>query len=227
MVETSSSMRIACVGDSVTWGAFLLHRKRDCYPAVLQRLVGETVTVGNFGMIGHTLQSSGDFPYEISRPYRNSGEFAPDLVLIMLGTNDSKPKNWKGAEPFIEHYRNLIEHYRSLPSAPKVYLMTLPAVYGRGRSNRVRYGMSADAVLQMCDAIRSLASDEGLGLIDAHKATSNRPDVFRFDGVHPGAAGAELIAQAAYEALAPDLAGAPVPRACQHIDAGESAMPHH
>ena len=205
MDETAcSQVRIACVGDSITWGAFILRRKRDCYPAQLQRLLGESAIVGNFGIIGHTLQESGDFPYRISKPYRESGEFAPDIVLIMLGTNDSKANNWKGRSPFLADYRTLVDHYRKLASAPRVFVMTLPAVYGRGRADKVRYGMGVAAIDEMCAAIRDLAEEEGLGLIDAHVATSGHPEAFRFDGVHPGAAGATLIAQAAYEVLAPE-----------------------
>ena len=201
-------VRIACVGDSITWGFFILRRKRDCYPAQLQRLLGVGVTVGNFGINGRTLQESGDRPYRLSRPYRESGEFDPDFVLIMLGTNDSRPGNWKGASHFLEDYRRLVQHYRELRSAPRVFVMTPPAVYGRGRADKVMYGMSATAIDEMCVVIRELAREERLGLIDAHVATSGHPEAFRLDGVHPGAAGAALIARAARDALVPELAPA-------------------
>lgn len=201
----STNVRIACVGDSITWGAFILNRKRDCYPARLQRLLGEGFTVGNFGIIGHTLQESGDFPYTRSRPYRDSRDFAPDVVLLMLGTNDSKPRNWKGVRAFTQDYRALINSYQSLPSQPRVFAMTLPAVYGRGRANKVRFGMDEGAIAQMCGAIREVAGDTGIALVDVHAATLGHPEAFRFDGVHPGASGAELIAQAAFEALCVEI----------------------
>lgn len=197
--------RIACVGDSITWGAFILHRKRDCYPAQLQRLLGDRALVGNFGMIGHTLQESGDFPYTKSKPFLSSCEFSPRTVMIMLGTNDSKADNWKGGPAFVADYRSLVDLYRGLPTAPRVLLMTPPAVYPRGRSGKVKHGMSVSAIDEMCDAIRDLSTQEGLGLIDAHAATSGHPEAFRFDGVHPGAAGATLIASAAYAVLDPVL----------------------
>ena len=119
-----TAVRIACVGDSITWGACILRRKRDCYPARLQRLLGAGVVVGNFGKLSHTLQESGDHPYRTCNPYRRSGESAPDVVIIMLGTNDSKASNWKGPAPFLEDYRTLVEHYRTLPSAPRIFVMT-------------------------------------------------------------------------------------------------------
>ena len=201
----SSQVRIACVGDSITWGLFILHRKRDCYPAQLQRLLGDGVFVGNFGINGHTLQESGNRPYRRSKPYRESSAFDADYVLIMLGTNDSRPGDWRGVPRFIGDYRRLVGHYRGLPQAPRVFLMTPPAVYGRGRADKVMYGMNAAAIDEMCVAIRDLAREEQLGLIDAHVATSGHPEAFRFDGVHPGAAGAALIARAARDALAPEI----------------------
>lgn len=199
-------VRIACVGDSITWGAFILRRKRDCYPSQLQRLLGDGALVGNFGIIGHTLQDSGDLPYTRSGPYRKSHSFAPDVAVLMLGTNDSKPKNWKGVSAFTHDYRALVERYRSLPSQPRVFALTLPAVYGRGSAIKVRYGMNEAAIKEMCEAIRAVASEHHLGLVDVHAATSGHPEAFRFDGVHPGAAGAELIARAVYDVIAPELA---------------------
>lgn len=201
--DETTQVRIACVGDSITWGFLILRRARNCYPAQLERLLGDGVTVGNFGINGHTLQESGDLPYRLSKPYRQSSEFSPDFVLIMLGTNDSRPGNWKGASRFLEDYRGLVRHYRELPSAPRVLVMTPPAVYGRGRAGKVMYGMSPAAIDEMCVVIRELAREERLGLIDIHAATTGHPEAFRLDGVHPGAAGAALIARAARDALAP------------------------
>lgn len=205
-MNDKAPIRIACVGDSITWGFLILHRARDCYPAQLQGLLGDDVTVGNFGVNGHTLQDSGDRPYRRSQQYRESGEFGANFVLIMLGTNDSRPGNWHGAAHYLDDYRELVKHYRELPSAPRVFAMTPPAVYGRGGAGKVMYGMSAAAIDEMCVAVRELARDEHLGLIDVHVATSGHPEAFKLDGVHPGAAGATLIARAARDALVPELA---------------------
>ncbi|MBI5870268.1 MAG: hypothetical protein HZB44_04825 [Actinobacteria bacterium] len=200
-----SPLRIACVGDSITWGALIWRRKRDCYPARLQRLLGDGVIVGNFGSVGHTAQTSADLPYENSKPYRASSGFAPDVALIMLGTNDAKENNWNGIEKFIEDYRALIGHYRALPSSPRIVLMTPPSVYAKGRSGKIKWGIEASAIDEMCGAIHSLAGDERFTLIDVHAATAGHPEAFRFDGIHPGPDGAELIAQAAFGSLVHSL----------------------
>jgi lysophospholipase L1-like esterase len=96
----------------------------------------------------------------------------------------------------------MIEHYRSLASAPAVYPMTPPALFGMGRRNKVHYGMDAAVVEEMGRAIREIGRELQLEVIDVYAATVDHPEAFRFDGVHPGTAGASLIARAAFDVVA-------------------------
>lgn len=193
--------RIACVGDSITRGTFVWRRKKKAYPAQLQAMLGEGFWVRNFGVNGHAVQRNADRPYRKSKAFTLSGSFQPDVVLMMLGTNDSRGDNWKGVGPFSADYRTLIMHYQSLESAPQVWLLTPPALFRVGRSAKVRYGMKEPAIREMCGAIEALARELGCGVIDINRLTARHPEAFRFDGVHPGGAGATLIAQAVHEAL--------------------------
>lgn len=198
---TDRPLRIACVGDSITWGALIWRRKRDSYPARLQQLLGDGVVVGNFGSVGHTLQNDGDLPYAGSKPFRRSLEYDPGLVLIMLGTNDAKPDNWHGAEPFDRDYRLLVDVYRELPSSPRVVLMTPPCVFAKGGNGKVSWGVSPEAIGEMCGVVHGIARDEDLALVDVHAATEGHGAAFRFDGIHPGPVGAALIARTAFDVL--------------------------
>ncbi len=195
-------VRIACVGDSITRGTFVWRRHTRAYPAQLQAALGDGYRVRSFGVNGAAAQRSADRPYRETPAFAMSGEFAPDIVLLMLGTNDSRGDNWKGLAAFVSDYRALVVHYLSLPSGPRVWLLTPPALFRLGRSTHVRYGMDELAVGQMCGAIRDLAGELGCGLVDVNAATASHPEAFRFDGVHPGGAGAGLIAQAVLSALA-------------------------
>lgn len=194
-------VKVACVGDSITRGTFVWRRKTRSYPAQLQSMLGERFVVRGFGVNGHAVQRSSDRPYWDSRAFALSGAFEPDVVLIMLGTNDSRGDNWKGVGPFSEEYRRLVTHYLSLESSPRVWLLTPPALFRLGRSEQVRYGMSEPAIKEICEAIRRMAPDLGCEVIDINRVTAEHPEAFKFDGVHPGGAGATLIAQAVYEAL--------------------------
>jgi len=119
----------------------------------------------------------------------------------MLGTNDVRGDNWQGVEAFRNDYRELVEHYRSLESHPAVWLLTPPALFKLGRSTKVRYGMDDDALREICGAVEGIARDLGCGLIDINTATASHPEAFKLDGVHPGMAGARLIAGTVFEAF--------------------------
>ena len=53
--DGGETTRVACVGDSITFGAGVKNRGKNCYPAVLGNLLGEGYEVRNFGVNGATL----------------------------------------------------------------------------------------------------------------------------------------------------------------------------
>ena len=77
--------RVVCVGDSITYGytvpLFFLQR----YPAVLQRLLGNEVQVGVFGVSDRTLQSTGNKPYRRERAFQQSKEFLCYVFISLFG----------------------------------------------------------------------------------------------------------------------------------------------
>jgi len=196
-----AAMKIACVGDSITRGTFVWRRKRHSYPAQLQAMLGNRYRVGNFGVNGHAAQLSADRPYWASDEFTSSGDFQPGIVLLMLGTNDVRGDNWKGVDAFETDYRKLVAHYQSLESNPVVWLLTPPALFRIGRSTKVRYGMDERALGEVLQVVAEVARERECGLIDVHAATAGHPEAFRFDGVHPGAAGATRIAHAVFRAI--------------------------
>lgn len=117
-------VRVACVGNSITYGAFIPNREQNSYPAQLQAYLGSGYEVRNFGVSGRTLLTKGDYPYVQTAEYKQSLEYRPDVVLIKLGTNDSKPQNFKHIDEFSDNYRSLIRAYQALPSRPRIILLT-------------------------------------------------------------------------------------------------------
>lgn len=201
MSSTPGAVRVACVGDSITRGTFVLRRKTNAYSAQLQAMLGDGFCVRNFGVNAHAAQRMADFPYWDSAAFADSTAFEPAIVLIMLGTNDCRGDNWRGADAFASDYRDLTLHYQRLTSQPTVWLMTPPALFRVGRSTKVRYGMDEGALREICGVVEGIARELGCGLIDINAATASHPEAFRFDGVHPQAAGARLIARTVLEAL--------------------------
>ncbi len=195
------AIKVACIGDSITYGSKLRNRAQDCYPAQLEALLGKNYAVRNFGVNGRTMLRSGDRPYWEHRNFRRSSEFEPDIVIIMLGTNDSKKKNWTKVDEYIADYRLMVHHYRDLPSHPAIYVMTPPTAHVLRGKNTLSYTISNEAMNEMSIAILRMAEDEKLFVVDIRAATASHPECFPIDGIHANSEGAELISRTAYAAL--------------------------
>jgi pimeloyl-ACP methyl ester carboxylesterase/lysophospholipase L1-like esterase len=151
--------------------------------------------VRNFGVSGRTLLNAGDFPYQKEGAFQDALKFNPDVVIIMLGTNDSKPQNWKFKDQFAADYKDLVNKFKALGSSPRIFVCLPVPVPGEGN-----YGINEPVMQEEMPIIRDLAQSENLGLIDMHAALSGHDDCFP-DRVHPNDDGANLMARAAYQAL--------------------------
>jgi lysophospholipase L1-like esterase len=189
-------IKVACIGDSITIGAGASDLKTTSYPSVLARFLGEGYEVGNFGVSGRTLMSSGDRPYKNEAKYRQSLEFAPDIVVLKLGTNDTKPMNWDthGVE-FEGDLREMITTYKNLPSQPKVYVCYPLWVVNDNMTIR-------DAILvdHIIPAIYKVATELNVSIIDLHSPLFGMPQLIP-DGVHPNDLGYVLVAKTVYDRI--------------------------
>lgn len=198
----SDDIRIACVGDSVTYGHGISSWSKNNYPAVLQSLLGDGYCVQNFGESGATVQDTGDQPYTSYKPYAESLKYDADTVVIMMGSNDSKPENWKGEEAFKQHYRKLIDYYNK--DGKKLYICTPASTYypeGKPQEGLMAYDIQGDIVDELTQYVRDIAEEYEIEVIDIHSLTANARELFSFDGVHPNAEGACAIANAVFEAI--------------------------
>ena len=93
------------------------------YPMKLGQMLGDEYEVKNFGLGGRTLLKKGDYPYTNDNTYNITLNWEPDIIIIKLGTNDSKPHNWSTyGKHFVSDYESLIKRYQSLPSNPRILL---------------------------------------------------------------------------------------------------------
>ncbi len=190
-------IRVACIGDSITWGFTLLNPWRQSYPALLQEKLGPGYEVRNFGYNDAAARFDADTPYVSKRAYRESLAWNPDIVLLMLGTNDTKSRNWD-PEIFRRDYRRIVESYRALPSAPRVILIAPIRVFPVG-------GIPILGVLPenmengVRPAIRTLAAEMELELVDLQDLFTDRR--YCRDGVHPQRAGTQMLADAIWSGI--------------------------
>lgn len=194
-------IRVACVGNSITYGHGIPDRETAAYPAVLGRLLGNDYDVRNFGISARTLLQKGDHPYMKEAIYREALDFQPNIVTIKLGTNDTKPFNWVYQEEFKDDLRTLINSFQALDSHPLVYLCTpIPG----GRED---WGINdSTLVAAVIPYIYDVAKEYGLPVIDLHTAFMPYQHLLK-DRVHPNADGAAVLAHVIAEAIRPAAEG--------------------
>ena len=189
------AVRVACIGNSITFGAGIKNRSRDSYPSVLARMLGDNYWVKNFGVSARTMLNKGDHPYMNEPAYKNALAFNPNIVVIKLGTNDSKSFNWKYKADFMKDAQNMINAFKGLPSQPKIYLCYPSKAYQTG--DNINDDIISKEIIPM---IRKVAKKNNLPVIDLHTAMDGMPQLFP-DKIHPNEAGAEIMAKAVYQAL--------------------------
>lgn len=190
-----AQIRVACIGNSITYGYAIEDREHDAYPVQLQQMLGEGYEVRNFGVSATTAQNEGDSPWTKTQEYKDAKAFRPDICVIKLGTNDSKERNWAGTERFIAGLEALAVEFEQLESHPRI-LIALPAK-AYWENYHIRDSIIARYELP---AIRKMAKRHHWKLIDLYKATSKMPENFP-DGIHPNAAGATVIARKVKKAI--------------------------
>lgn len=194
--NNSKSIKIACIGNSITQGVGVKDQYNNSYPGVLRRMLGERYDVGNFGVSGRTMLNKGDRPYTKEKKYKDALAFLPYIVTIKLGTNDTKPRNWVHNKEFKDDLRTLINSFRVLPSSPKIYLCLPVPVVGEGR-----WGIRDSVVFNgVIPYIKEVAKEEKLPVIDLYTPLKSCPDCFP-DTVHPNENGAKRIAEVIYSVL--------------------------
>lgn len=193
--DYSAPIKVACIGNSITFGSGIKDRDSLSYPAQLQHMLGDNWEVRNYGVSARTLLSKGDYPYIQESAFEEAKGFQPDVVLIKLGTNDTKPQNWQFKNEFKDDYRKLIESFQSLESKPIIVLLkAVPAFPGRA-------GIS-DSIVFNCvnPMVEELAGEMNLPMIDLYQPFVGHSELFP-DLIHPNAQGASIIAKTIYQAL--------------------------
>lgn len=204
---TTSPIKIACVGDSVTFGYGIQDRKKDSYPAVLQSMLGADYKVRNFGVSGHCVQDTSDRPYANTKTYAKSLKYDADIVVFMLGSNDTKVFNWQGIDTFRAAYYNLLDTYGDaqivLCTPPTAYYIDeLSEVANHDDDGITTFEIQPGAVEEIANMVYEIAKERGYSVVDINTVTDGHPEWFTVDGTHPNEDGAMAIAQAVYRVLA-------------------------
>jgi acyl-CoA thioesterase-1 len=180
-------IKVACIGDSITEGSD--------YPNELWMLLGSNYTVGTFGQGGATVSLDVPTPYMQQAVFQEAKDFRPDIVIIMLGTNDALPAFQTYNTYFVDDYLRIISEFQALQSKPQIWIVLPPPIFHDGT------GLSTEFFKQnIVPKIQEAANQTNLLTINVYAALSSRPDCFP-DGVHPNTEGSKLIAAEVYKTL--------------------------
>lgn len=185
-------LKVACVGNSITFGAGIQNRELNSYPAQLQAYLGDGYEVKNFGVSATTLLGQGNFPYITTEQYKQSLDYQPDIVFLKLGTNDSKPQNRQYLDQFKADYLRLIATYRGLNSHPRVILLTPVRCFLPEEAD------ISDNVIQtsITPVIKEIAYEHNVEIINMYNLFGDKWDESLMpDRLHPSSIGAGRMAQ--------------------------------
>lgn len=197
-------VRVACIGNSITYGTGIADREHFSYPVQLQQMLGNGYVVGNFGKPGATLLYKGHRPYVEQPEFKDALRFKGDIAVIHLGINDTDPRNWPNyRDEFVKDYLSIMDSLRA--ANPKVRFILARMTPIADRHPRFQSG-TKQWHDEIQTAIETVARVSGAELIDFHEPLYPYPNLLP-DAIHPNPEGAGILAKTVYGGITGNYGG--------------------
>lgn len=193
-------IQVYCLGDSITSGYRLPSPATYGYPAQMERMSKYRWKVKNGGVAGATALKAGDKPIWKEQAYKDIMASNPDIVVVILGTNDTTTVNWQKIASFHDDYSLLVKQLQNLPSRPRVFVGAIPPVFSN------IHGISNEKARELNHRVRKISVETGAEYIDIATPLAGKPDMYMEDGLHPTVLGARSIADTILMAINKSLA---------------------
>lgn len=210
------TVKVVCIGDSITEGYGVSADLLGPYPAQLQKKLGMAFEVYNQGVsctcsINRTLHGRVvGTPYVLEKKWEEALEIPGDVYVVLHGTNDAqdgyneeedRPDIYNNVfafrEYFCEDYMKMLQEiHRKKPCAAIFSVKTIPVTeYCIWRKHRQAY---LEDILMRLDSIWK--ENPWLHTVDLQRAFLSVPEeerrkLYQSDGVHPSKSGARLISE--------------------------------
>lgn len=202
--KKQKTIRVACIGNSITYGTGIADRTNDSYPSQLQRLLGSNYQVGNFGKPGATLLYHGHRPYVKQEEFKEAIAFKGDIAVMHLGINDTDPRNWPNyRDEFVKDYLSIMDSLRA--ANPKVRIILARMTPIADRHPRFVSG-TKQWHGEIQTAIETVARVSGTELIDFYEPLYPYPYLLP-DAIHPNPEVAGILAKTVYSGITGDYGG--------------------
>lgn len=194
----AEAVKVACVGNSITDGHGIDMSEIFGYPAQLGKMLGDGYAVKNFGVSGRTMSVTGDHPYVNEPAWKACKEWNPDVVVIKLGTNDTKEHNWATAkDDFVKSMKQITDELKALPT-PKRIILCAPIPSSNNKYG-IRDSVTVNEIIPMIQKFAKKNKMEYLDLYNEFGELST--NVMFSDMVHPNEKGVVRIAEIVKKAI--------------------------
>ena len=191
--------KVACIGNSITYGYGLTYNQN--YPTKLQNLLGTSkYTVENDGVNSTTMIKNGNPSYWKNGRLPQVFSFQPKIVILKLGTNDTKPENWDlHYKEFKTDYLAMVDTLAGMASKPRIFVVLPVPVFNNPVA--ISWGIRDSVIKKEMPIISQIATERNLIVIDCNTPLLPFAKYFTVDGVHPDSSGADTIAHIVYRAI--------------------------
>ena len=209
--HSSDAVKVACIGDSITYGLGLADRAKESYPAQLQKMLEEfepgKYEVRNFGNSGRgiyldSMRGSEKRGFRYMPEHKAALEWKPDIVICNLGINDNGEyiKEYTGGRKrgqFESDYLALLDDYRKANPKVKFAIWTKLSPLAEGQ----KFYRSPEPFLMQADLEAVAKKMDAVGLDMQEPLREKMDEIFACDKIHPNAEGAHIIAELTFAKL--------------------------
>ena len=195
VMRVTKPLTVVCVGNSITDGYGNTSR-RMAWPAQMNRLIGASYDVQNYGVSGTTMGRQSGVSYWDTSSYTKAKNADPDILIIALGTNDADPNRWdQWGSTFKADYLAMVEEFRAGGRNPIIYCTLAPPKFPTATDKQNRY-----IEQKLIPLVKEIAGEIGARILDFHTPMMDQQALFP-DKLHPSDDGAAMLADIAQGVL--------------------------